>query len=334
MLHRISTISSSVTNTSITATRARFAVSAGAIASRKSSSAPGAATPTGPWTRNTGDAAFDRDLPITKYLDPELVQVVFPRHLSHVGGESRSFPGPFELDLGPIHVDIIESGENQRPDLPNCGYLVTVRDLDISFLHTGDLTEPYRALEKLRGRVTCLIHMKMGLTEWGGEDRTDKLLQCIDAIEPEFLIPTHYRTDRASDPIPHGTWPPDVTDAGAFIEWIREAVGTQNPYLALHGGGGIRSRTALEAGSLEMELVQHVDDSVVAGRQIERVAKRKEDLKIDRRPASRNIPGRPDQKTIRPRATSPAVSASKASFASSTPYFRVTSSSILSLPAR
>ena len=133
-------------------------------------------------------------------------------------------------------MDIIESGENQRPDLPNCGYLVTVRDPGVSFLHTGDLTEPYRALEKLRGRVTYLIHMKLGLTEWGGEDRTDKLLQCIDAVQPEFLIPIHYRTDRASDPIPHGTWPPDVTDVGAFIEWIREAAGSQNPRLALHGG--------------------------------------------------------------------------------------------------
>ncbi len=197
---------------------------------------PGCCDPDLPVDEKYRDAAFDRDLPITKYLDPKLVQVVFPRHLSHVGGETRSFPGPLELDLGPIRVDIIESGENQRPDLPNCGYLVTVRDLDISFLHTGDLTEPYRALEKLRGRVTYLIHMKMGLTEWGGEDRSDKLVQCIDAIEPEFLIPIHYRTDRASDPIPHGTWPPDVTDVAAFIEWIREAVGRRTRVLPFTAG--------------------------------------------------------------------------------------------------
>ena len=197
---------------------------------------PGCCDPDQPVDEKYRDAAFDRDLPITKYLDPDIVEVVFPRHLSHVGGESRIFPGPFELDLGPVHVDIIESGENQRPDLPNCGYLVTVRDLGVSFLHTGDLTEPYRALERLRGRVTYLIHMKMGLTEWGGEDRTDTLIRCIDAIEPEFLIPIHYRTDRASDPIPNGTWPPDVTDVGAFIEWIREAVGKRTRVLPFTAG--------------------------------------------------------------------------------------------------
>ena len=53
---------------------------------------PGCCDPDRPVDEKYGDAAFDRDLPITKYLDPELVQVVFPRHLSHVGGESHSFP--------------------------------------------------------------------------------------------------------------------------------------------------------------------------------------------------------------------------------------------------
>jgi L-ascorbate metabolism protein UlaG (beta-lactamase superfamily) len=119
---------------------------------------------------------------------------------------------------------VIESGENQRPDLPTCGYLVTIKDLNVSFLHTGDLIEPYKALEKLQGRVTYLIHMKMGVTEWKGDDRSEKLIRCLDAIQPEYVIPTHYRTDRASDPIPYGTWPPNATDVNAFVESIRETV--------------------------------------------------------------------------------------------------------------
>ena len=58
-----------------------------------------------------------------------------------------------EVDLESLRVETIESGESQRPDLPTCGYLVTHKEKGVSFLHTGDLTEPYPALEALRGRV-------------------------------------------------------------------------------------------------------------------------------------------------------------------------------------
>jgi len=50
------------------------------------------------------------------------------------------------------------------------------------------------------------------------------------------LIPTHYRTDRITDPIPEGHWPPDVTDSYAFIEWIREAIGDQTKILPFTAG--------------------------------------------------------------------------------------------------
>ena len=116
-------------------------------------------------------------------------------------------PGPFEMDLGAIQVETIESGENARPNIPTCGYLVTHKEKNISVLHTGDLHAPYPALKNIQGRVDFLIHMKLGLTEWGG-NHTPHLVDLVDLVQPRYLIPTHYRTDSVSDPIPHGTWPP------------------------------------------------------------------------------------------------------------------------------
>lgn len=197
---------------------------------------PGCCNPDEPVDEKYGDVAFERDLPITKHVDKRLVDVAFPKYLSHVGGEDRSFPDTGEWDFGTVLVEVIESGENQHPYLPTCGYLVTIPSLEVSFLHTGDLTVPYPALEKLGGRVTYLIHMKMGLTEYGAKDQSEHLIRCIDLIRPEYLIPTHYRTDRSSDPIPHGTRPPDVTEANAFIEWIRATVGGQTQVLPFTAG--------------------------------------------------------------------------------------------------
>ena len=138
-------------------------------------------------------------------------------------GADREFPRSGPRDLEGIAVEVVESGENASPDLPTCGYLVTELDTAVSIYHTGDLHEPYPELEALAGRVDYLVHMKTGLTEWEGEEQTDRLHELVDWVRPRFLIPTHYRTDRRSDPIPHGTWPPDVTDANAFVEWIRPA---------------------------------------------------------------------------------------------------------------
>ncbi|MCG9129463.1 hypothetical protein JT359_17885, partial [Candidatus Poribacteria bacterium] len=92
--------------------------------------------------------------------------------------------------------------------------------------------EPYPALENLRDRVDFLIHMKLGL----GHGIEHRLIELIDLILPSYLIPTHYRTDRKSDPIPEGHWPPNVTDEMAFVESIREIVGDKTKVLPLTAG--------------------------------------------------------------------------------------------------
>ena len=86
-----------------------------------------------------GDAAFERDLPITKHVPNDRVEIIYPKHLAESQGLDREFPGPFELELGLLHVEAIESGENQTPEIPTCGYLVTPREKGVSCLHTGDL---------------------------------------------------------------------------------------------------------------------------------------------------------------------------------------------------
>ncbi len=197
---------------------------------------PGCVEPARPIDQNYGDAAFERDLPITKHVPDEKVQVLYPKHCNSQHGEDRRFPGPVQVDLGKLQVETIESGESQRPDLPTCGYLVTHKEKQVSFLHTGDLTEPYPALQEIQGRVDYFIHMKMGLTEWQGPDRSENLLRFLDWVRPRFTIPIHYRTDRASEPVPAGHWPPDVTDVMGFIEWIRETVGDRTQVLPFTAG--------------------------------------------------------------------------------------------------
>ena len=95
---------------------------------------PGALWPDEPIDEKYGDAAFSRDLPITKHVAAEKIQVMYPQHQNEhaarqtLGGHSAtcgSFPVRTEVDLGALHVETIESGENQRPDLPNLGFLVT-----------------------------------------------------------------------------------------------------------------------------------------------------------------------------------------------------------------
>ena len=197
---------------------------------------PGCVDPARPIDQKYGDAAFDRDLPITKHIPENKIRVLYPKYPDRRSGENRDFPGPFEVDLGSVYVETIESGESQRPDLPTCGYLVSHREKKVSFLHIGDLTVPYPSLQKIRGKVDFFIHMKMGLTEWEGPDRSENLLQFLDWVRPKFMIPIHYRTDRASEPVPAGHWPPDVTDVAAFIEWIRATVGDRTQVLPFTAG--------------------------------------------------------------------------------------------------
>ena len=197
---------------------------------------PGCVDPAQPVAQVYGDAAFERDLPITKSVAPDRVQVLHPGITSSLIGAGREFPSSSPRDLEGIAVAVVESGESASPDLPTSGYLVTDLETSVSIYHTGDLHEPYPELVSLAGKVDYLIHMKTGLTEWEGDEQTDRLHQLVDWVRPRFLIPTHYRTDRRSDPIPHGTWPPDVTDANAFVEWIRAQVGGKTTVLAFTAG--------------------------------------------------------------------------------------------------
>ena len=58
----------------------------------------------------------------------------------------------------------------------------------------------------------------------------------MDYIRPHALIPVHYRTDRTSDPVPEGHWPPNASDVGAFIEYYREKVGARTQVLPFTAG--------------------------------------------------------------------------------------------------
>ena len=205
---------------------------------------PGCVYPNVPVAESYGSAASERDLPITRHVPEEKVRILHPKYCdNHQIGRSwegtfsdREFPGPREVDLGDIEVEVIESGENQRPDLPTNGYLVRHKRMNVSFLHIGDLHAPYAELESLRGRVDFLIHMKLGLTPYGEPDRSQNLDRLIDWVRPRFFIPIHYRTDRAADPIPEGTWPPDVTDVAAFVESLRDSIGDRTSVLPLTAG--------------------------------------------------------------------------------------------------
>ena len=193
---------------------------------------PGCITPAEPIREKYGDAAFDRDLPITKHVSADKVEILYPKHLNINNGSTRSFQRSETITLEHIQVETIESGENQSADLPTNGYLITHTTKNVSILHIGDLHDPYPALENLKGNVDFLIHMKLGL----GQGIEHKLVELIDLIQPQYLIPTHYRTDRKSDPIPEGHWPPNVTDEMAFIEAIREIVGERTQILPFTAG--------------------------------------------------------------------------------------------------
>ena len=205
---------------------------------------PGALWPDKPIDEKYGDAAFSRDLPITKHVPAEKIQVMYPKHQNEMQwgrpwagtAHVREFPGPMEVDLGALHVETIESGENQRPDLPNLGFLVTHKALNLSFLHIGDAWAAYPAMRALRGRVDFAIHMKLGLTPTSAEHQSTELEDFVDYIRPYAVIPVHYRTDRKSDPVPEGHWPPNASDVGAFIEYYREKVGPQTQVLPFTAG--------------------------------------------------------------------------------------------------
>ncbi|MBN2131596.1 MAG: MBL fold metallo-hydrolase [Sedimentisphaerales bacterium] len=209
---------------------------------------PGCVHPNVPIAENYGHAAVERDLPITKYVAEDKTVIVYPgiRDDRQTGRSwegtigKRDLPGPHTLDLGEIEVEVIESGENQRADLTTNGYLVHHRSSGVSLLHIGDLHEPYPELAQLRDRVDFLVHMKVGVRTTGDDGRNveglKKLRRFSELIRPRYFIPIHYRTDRLSDPIPPGNWPPDVTDVASFIESMREAIGDLTTILPFTAG--------------------------------------------------------------------------------------------------
>ncbi|MFN2201100.1 MAG: MBL fold metallo-hydrolase [Caldilineaceae bacterium] len=187
----------------------------------------GCLTPKEPINESYNGASFARDLPIDQHIPADRIQVIYPKYRTD---NERSFPGPFEVDLGSVHVEAVESGENIDPMLPTCGYLFTHKAKEVSIYHMGDLHAVYPALENLRGRVDFVVHMKLGFQDWSILD------PFVDYVEPRFLIPTHYRTDRKSDPIPEGHWPPNIDDPAAFIEEIREQIGDRTRILPFTAG--------------------------------------------------------------------------------------------------
>ena len=67
-------------------------------------------------------------------------------------------------------------------------------------------------------------------------DYSHYLTDFLDLVKPRFTIPTHYRTDRTTDPIPDGHWPPNIDDVGAFFEWVKETVGDRTEILPFTAG--------------------------------------------------------------------------------------------------
>jgi L-ascorbate metabolism protein UlaG (beta-lactamase superfamily) len=192
----------------------------------------GCLAPQEPVSESYRGAAFTRDLPIDKHISREKIEVLYPKYRtdSHLDQGTRTFPGPFEVNLGPLQVEVVESGENIRPHLPTNGYLFSHREKEVSVYHMGDLHEVYPALANLKGRVDFVVHMKLGFKDWS------ILPHFLDLVEPRFWIPTHYRTDRKSDPIPEGHWPPNLDDPAAFIEEMREVIGQRTRILPFTAG--------------------------------------------------------------------------------------------------
>ncbi len=189
----------------------------------------GCVSPAQPIDEVYGAAASASDLP-AHFLSEEKLVVLYPKYLK---SEGRSFPDPCEVQLGRILVEAVESGEEPSPEIPSNGYLITDTVTGLSLYHTGDIWEPYPAMAELRDRVDFLFHMKMG---WNG--RWDLLRQFVEYIRPRHFVPIHYRTDSDSYPVKRKyshddpiaekvrrNWIPDVDDANAYIETLREHIG-------------------------------------------------------------------------------------------------------------
>ena len=85
---------------------------------------PGCVHPARPVAEVYGDAAFERDLPITKSVPRDRVKVMYPIAKSSLIGANREFPANAGLDLHGIAVEVVESGENASPDVTDANAFV------------------------------------------------------------------------------------------------------------------------------------------------------------------------------------------------------------------
>ena len=60
---------------------------------------PGCVTPAQPIDEKYGSAAFERDLPVTKHIPADKVQVVYPKYLNERQGMDRQFPACYNTPL-------------------------------------------------------------------------------------------------------------------------------------------------------------------------------------------------------------------------------------------
>src|SRR5262249_49095030 len=121
------------------------------------------------------DSPVEEDPSDLAFVDRCCLTVMYPKLRRD---PSWPYPGPTELELDQIHVQLIESGESPWryktgemfwKELPTLGYLITDRASGLSFYHPGDLHEAFDSQRELRGRVD---YMFFPLGKLDGVERT------------------------------------------------------------------------------------------------------------------------------------------------------------------
>ncbi|MBI2942189.1 MAG: MBL fold metallo-hydrolase [Chloroflexi bacterium] len=135
-----------------------------------------------------------------RFVPPDRLTALYPLHASQ---PSALWNGPTALALGRLRVEGVESSETPRVYrdgtpvdgvLPTTGYLIEDTSTGVSFYHPGDIHATFDQLGRLRGRVTYMFY-PLGKT-WEIE------MEIIDLVQPEFLIPIHYRLADPDFPVP------------------------------------------------------------------------------------------------------------------------------------
>jgi L-ascorbate metabolism protein UlaG (beta-lactamase superfamily) len=144
-------------------------------------------------------------------VPPEIVTVMFPKFARDPG---REYAGVRELELDGITVETIDSGERpwrrKGPDggtwpeakgrflghgeYPNLGYVLTDAATGLTFYAPGDLGEVFDAQRELRGRID---YMFMPIVKLQGIE-----MSLIRSVQPEYVVPIHYRVNTPGYPVP------------------------------------------------------------------------------------------------------------------------------------